>query len=122
MNNNELKFDPNTGQPINNNVNNNEPKFDPVTGQPINIQEQPVVEQQIANVEAPNTGINIQQQMQTIPNVDQNQQVFLNNSQANNEEKKENNSDSSNITFLVIIFIIIFAAILFLFPILTKYI
>lgn len=35
MNNNQMRFDPNTGQPINQNINNNGMKFDPQTGQPI---------------------------------------------------------------------------------------
>lgn len=34
--NNNMNFDPNTGQPLNQNVNNNQMNFDPNTGQPIN--------------------------------------------------------------------------------------
>ena len=113
MNNNELRFDPNTGQPLNNSVNNNE------INQPEQNLQQPT--QNINNnQENIDSNANIQQQMQSIPTVDQNQQVFLNNSQTGVSEKKENKKDSGNIAFLVIIFIIIFAAILFLFPYLTK--
>jgi len=34
--NNYMNFDPNTGQPLNQNINNNQMNFDPNTGQPIN--------------------------------------------------------------------------------------
>lgn len=34
--NNNMNFDPNTGQPLNQNINNNQMNFDPNTGQPIN--------------------------------------------------------------------------------------
>lgn len=106
MNNSEMKFDPMTGQPLNN-VQNSQP-------------EQNVVAQNQSQV-TPTQNVN-QVQMQTIPTVDQTKQEFINNTQALNKEEKEEKKGGINYVFIVILFIIIFAAIFFLFPFLLKYI
>lgn len=68
-----------------------------------------------------NNTASINQQMQAIPNVEQNVQSFVENTQAantinDNSEKK----GSLNIVFIIILFAIIFAAMFFLFPYLLK--
>ena len=68
-----------------------------------------------------NSAANVQQQMQSIPTVDQNRQEFINNTQASNVVKKQEKKSGPNIVFIVILFIIIFAAIFFLFPYLLEH-
>ena len=63
---------------------------------------------------------NIQQQMQTIPTVDQSKQEFITNQQSTTEGKKEEKKNGPNIAFIVILFIIIFASMFFLFPYLLN--
>ena len=89
-----------------------------------NIQ-QPVQQVQPQNVEQPVhpqnlNPTNIQQQMQSIPTVDQSKQQFINNTQASSEVNKEKKKDGPNIALIVVLFAIIFAAIFFLFPYLLK--
>lgn len=67
-----------------------------------------------------NTAFATQQQMQSIPTVDQNKHEFINNTQANNIVKKSEKKNGPNIVFIVILFAIIFAAIFFLFPYLLE--
>lgn len=123
MNNNQINFDPITGQPINQNVNNT------VVPQPEIIQPVPTVEQvptvepvQTIQPQVPIIDSNIynQQQMQSIPTVEQTKQDFINNTQANSVVEKEEKKEGPNITFIIILFVIIFAAIFFLFPYLLK--
>ena len=128
MNNNQMNFDPMTGQPIN--QNNTIPNQE----QNINQQNIPIVQtnvtpvQQIPNVQSvPSvepiqqvTPIQTQQQMQNIATVEQSKQDFINNTQANTVVKKDEKQDGPNIAFIVILFAIIFAAIFFLFPYLLK--
>lgn len=129
MNNNQMRFDPMTGQPINNintntNMNNNSVPNqniqNPQTYQQVNQNtiQQPTVNQQTFQ----NAMINEQVQMQSIPTVDQTKQEFINNTQNMNTEKKENKKEGVNYLFIIILFAIMFAAIFFLFPILLKYI
>ena len=109
MNNNQMNFDPITGQPINQNVN------DTVQPQPVPPVQPEQSIQPVQQEVVVNNPINIQQ-MQNIPTVEQSKQEFINNTQANNAVKKEEKKDGPNITFIVILFVIIFAAIFFLFP------
>ncbi|MBR6690873.1 MAG: preprotein translocase subunit SecE [Bacilli bacterium] len=125
--NNNINFDPMTGQPINQNLNNN---VVPEQNQAVNVQPVPTVEpvqpvpvEPIDNLQPAatvNNGAYIQQQMQNIPTVEQSKQEFINNTQANSTMKKEEKKEGPNLTFIVILFVIIFAAIFFLFPYLLK--
>lgn len=103
-------------------MNNNQMNFDPMTGQPINqnIATTPNQVQTTQPVQQPANNINIQQQLQSIPTVEQTKQEFINNTQAENVVKKEEKQDGPNIVFIIILFVIIFAAIFFLFPYLMK--
>ena len=122
--NNEIKFDPMTGEPINNNVEPIQPEntINQNTEQtnivePQNIVE-PVVETQPTHIQS-----QIQTELQNIPTVDQNEQQFINNVQSiNNKEKKEDKKEGINFTFIIIMFVIILLVIIFLFPILLDYI
>ena len=108
MNNNQMNFDPMTGQPINQNITT------------IPNQVQTTNSQTTQSVQQPANNINIQQQLQSIPTVEQTKQEFINNTQAENVVKKEEKEDGPNIVFIIILFVIIFAAIFFLFPYLMK--
>lgn len=111
MNNNQMNFNPETGEPINNgniqNVQSNNSSQIIQTNQ-VNATQQSI----------------IQPQMQSIPTIEQDKNEFINNTQAQtlNQENKNEKKSSFNYTFVIILFIIIFAAILFLFPVLFKYI
>ena len=132
--------------------NNMEPgtmKFDPMTGEPIVPEEQvvpvgpvepvaPVTEQvtsepvQEVNTEIPlqnnniannvNDAVQIQNELQSIPTVEQGKEAFINNVQAMHEEKKEEKKEGVNFLFIIILFVVILAAIFFLFPLLLDYI
>lgn len=112
--NNNMNFDPMTGQPIQNNQNQ-----ESITN---NVQ----INQTTTNVERSyqdeQLNKQIQSELQTIPNVEQNEQQFINNVQTMNEEKKEENKEGINFIFIIILFIILLASIYFLFPLLSKYI
>lgn len=118
MNNNEMNFDPMTGQPIN----KSDVNTTPISQQNIPIvgidQKQP--EQQTEDIQS-QASQNNSNLFQTVPTVEQSKQDFINNTQALTPEKKEEISNN-NYTFIIILFIIIFASIFFLFPILLKYI
>lgn len=136
MNNNGMRFDPNTGQPLQQMPNQN------IQAQPIqqnpNMNSVPVqTEQQIANTAIPNQNVQVQPvqqtiqpnqvpqqniQMQGIPTVEQSRQEFVSNTQANTTEKKEAKKSGINYALVIILFVVILAAIYFLFPILMKYI
>ena len=125
MNNNEMKFDPITGQPLNNNLdlNNNISTQDISTNQNVVQTNQQVIHNaQIQQSNMVNQDLNNQIQMQSIPTVDQSRQEFINNTQALNAEKKEEKKSGINYVFIIILFAIIFAAIFFLFPYLLKHI
>lgn len=125
MNNNETKFDPITGQPLNNNLdlNNNISTQDISTNQNVVQTNQQVIHNaQIQQSNMVNQDLNNQIQMQSIPTVDQSRQEFINNTQALNAEKKEEKKSGINYVFIIILFAIIFAAIFFLFPYLLKHI
>lgn len=113
----EMKFDPMTGQPLNQNANLNE-SIQTVSTEQETIDVQPVDTVPVTPVV--NSNISTQQQLQNIPTVEQDKQDFISNTQANSTAKEEEKKDGPNIAFIVIIFIIIFAAIFFLFPFLLK--
>lgn len=122
MNNNQMNFDPMTGQPINQNTNN--ANVIPTSGiatpmYQTNTPVQPENTKNINSVVQPTTG-NAQQLIQSIPTIEQSKHEFIDNTQANILDKKEDKKDSPNITFIIILFIIILAAIFFLFPYLQK--
>lgn len=123
MENNQMNFDPITGQPINQNTDNTNGATIPT--QENTIQNANAIQEENANI--PNitqtvgtTTINPQQTMQNIPTIEQSKQEFINNTQANSTATKEEKKDGPNIAFIVILFIIIFASIFFLFPYLFK--
>ena len=128
MNNNQINFDPMTGQPINT-ENASTPTISqqniPIVGLE---QEENIPHTQVnqyntftqQTIDTYNNNASVQQQMQVIPTVEQSKQEFINNTQANNTIKKEENKEGPNITFIAILFAIIFAAIFFLFPYLIK--
>lgn len=90
-----------------------------VPAQPVEAQT-PVQTVQQPEVQAPTqqaTIADINQQMQNIPNVDQNVQDFVANTQAANEVKQDTEKKGNlNILVIIIIFAIIFAALFFVFP------
>lgn len=127
MNNNQMNFDPMTGQPINQNTNSVNNNVVPNTLRQDSIQ--PTNQAQQVNTLEPaqqiqptpvNNIMNTQQQIQNIPTVEQSKQEFINNTQANNTVKKEEKKEGPNIIFIIVLFVIIFASILFLFPYLLK--
>ena len=132
MNNNQENFNPTQQQPVNNPTMNTVPQQPIVQPQPIQQPVQQPVQQQIPVPNTQTTAIptiqpvvanrnaSIQQQMNSIPTIDQDTQQFINNTQAVNTVKKEERKEGPNIIFIVILFVIIFAAIFFLFPYLLN--
>lgn len=123
MNNNQMNFDPMTGQPITripntNNIPNNV------------IQSNNTIESNnISNSNQINPNLNqntqsmqntIVNQMQSIPTVDQSKQAFIDNTQSMTSEKKNEKKEGINYTFIIILFVIILASIFFLFPYIFK--
>ena len=84
------------------------------------VQPQPIIQQANNDSTNINSANSIQQQMQSIPTVDQNRQDFINNTQAENTVNKKEKKSGPNVVFIVILFVIIFAAIFFLFPYLLE--
>ena len=127
MENNQLNFDPMTGQPLNpipvNNANDNatnNTNYQNIVQPETNTQSIPsenstlVQNDQIQN--------NEQLLIQSVPTVEQSTQDFINNTQNMTSEKKEEKKDTVNYTFILILFVIIMLVMYFLFPILLKYI
>lgn len=121
MNNTNPSFDPITGQPLNNTI--------PATGEQNQVQQSvvqgtPVETNQVQQPAAPSAPVNINQiqQIQNIPTIEQSQQQFIDNTQAQNTENNKEKKEGINYTFLIILFVIMFGAIFFLFPFLLKYI
>ena len=115
MNNNNINFDPFTGQPINRENNQTIPNANQTSVN--NEQNQPTVE---INTQVDNQ--NIQNVLQSIPTIEQTKQEFINNAQSLNTEQKKEKKQGINYAFVIILFIIVLAAIFFLFPMLMKYI
>lgn len=158
--NNNMNFDPLTGQPLNNNntlnnesINQNQNIAMPnqyTQAQNTNVQaqvqntniqtQQPIMNQNIElqnlnqaqynpvppvpTVEDNNINNleNIQNSLNSIPTVDQSRTEFMNNTQTMNETKKEEKKSGINYGFVIALFIIVLVAIIFLFPLLMKYI
>jgi len=121
-------------------------KFDPMTGEPIvpvetvapvesalpETEQAPSEPAAEVNTEVPvqdtNTVNNdsdaaqIQNELQSIPTVEQEKEAFINNVQSMHEEKKEEKKEGVNFVFIIILFVVILAAIFFLFPLLLDYI
>lgn len=94
-----------------------EPSTIPTTQQPVQTVEQPTVQVTMPQ----DNGADINQQMQSIPNVEQNVQNFVQNTQAANTVSDDSEKKGSlNIVFIIILFAIIFAAMFFLFPLLLN--
>ena len=124
MNNNENNNLNNIGTNIPNIPTNQQPTimFDPMTGQQIS---QPTNNTQVGSeipVQSIDSAIQIQNELQAIPTVEQGSNAFINNVQSMNQEKKEEKKEGVNFVFIIILFIIILATILFLFPLLLDYI
>lgn len=126
MNNNQMNFNPETGEQLNNNE--NVQNVQPIDLKPSTVQMDS--SNQISQIDQNNqiNAINqqniIQPQMQSIPTIEQGKSEFINNTQAQtlNQENKNEKKSNFNYTFVIILFIIIFAAIFFLFPVLLEYI
>lgn len=119
MNNNGMKFDPMTGEPLNNSQIDNQ-SLNTIPSMPA-IPEMP---ENNSNVTTPmqNETINNQPIIQGVPTVEQSQQEFINSTQNISSEKKEEKKDKLNYTFVIILFVLVMLAIYFLFPILLRYI
>lgn len=102
-------------------MNNETPKFDPITGQPINnTSNQEDANLNTQNNETKNEANNEPVNMQSIATVDQSNEQFINNVQSDAENKPTQKQEKTSYLFLIILFLIIFAAIFFLFPMLNK--
>lgn len=114
MNNNKINFDPNTGQPI---------KKDEPTGQKLQnaIINSSESNNSMQNQEQPNN-TNVQNDLQSIATIDQSNEKFINNAQTASQEKENSSDGKMNYAFIFILFAVIFAAIFFLFPLISKYI
>lgn len=97
---------------------NNEPKFDPLTGEPINNTDNS--KQQV--YDTLNEQTSIQDNLQSIATVDQSSDQFINNVQTEVKNQTSENKEKTSYAFIIILFVIIFAAIFFLFPLISKYI
>lgn len=93
--NSDIKFDPMTGKPINNNQNN--------------------------EGNNKNEAIELQQNINSIATVDQSNEKFINNIQSDSKNIKKESKEKTSYIFLIILFIIIFAAIFFLFPLINSH-
>ena len=102
---------------------NEEMKFDPLTGKPLNsvqsnntenTEEQKIEEKTTVPKEPQNN-------VQSIATVDQANDKFLNNEQKNSNIKNEKMNEKSSYIFIFAIFAIILLAIIFLFPLLNKF-
>ena len=103
-----------------------------VQPEPLPIQSQNISEQVVqsnnqniseatAQVSQQNSVVDISQQMQNIPNVGQNVENFMSNTQAANEIKNETaKKGNSDLIFIFILFGVILVSIIFLFPVILK--
>lgn len=102
---------------------NEEMKFDPNTGAPLNATQPNNTENnvEIKTEENTNTLQEQQNNIQSIATVDQSNENFLNNTQNNSTTKSEKMNEKSSYIFIFVIFAIILLAIVFLFPLLNKF-
>lgn len=100
--------------------NNEEIKFNPETGEPI----QPIEQAQPKDVQSKTMELAGQvnsQTLQSVPNVEQNETKFISNIEdANKIEKKNNKKDDLSAIIIGTIFVLVLLAILFLFPYLKN--
>lgn len=121
MDNQRGNFDPATGQLLNttSQVPNNQNMQIQNNEQTLQTSQQSI-NQQTIKVIMPDS--NIQNNLQSVPTVEQSKEQFINNTQSTIQEKRNKKKSDVNYTFVIILFVIILAAILFLFPFLLKYI
>lgn len=65
---------------------------------------------------------NIINPMQYVPTVEQSKQAFIDSTQNMSNKKKEEKKSGVNFAFIIGLFVVLFAAIVFVFPLLLKYI
>ena len=98
--NNNIKFDPMTGEPINN---FNQPTVSIENIQPKIVAETPIIENE--QQEKPQNTINnntiVQNELNNIPTVDQNEQKFINNIQEISKDKQAEKKQEVNFIFLI---------------------
>lgn len=118
MNNNGMKFDPMTGEPLNNPQTDNQ-SLNAIPSMPV----MPEMPQSNSNITTPvqSQDINNQPLIQGVPTVEQSQQEFISSTQNISSEKKEEKKDKLNYTFVIVLFVLVMLAIYFLFPILLRY-
>ena len=102
---------------------NNEMKFDPLTGQPLNnVEPNNTEKKEEIKEEKKTTAPEVQQNnIQSVATVEQTDDKFLNNAQSNANVKNEKLNEKSSYVFIFVIFAIILLAIIFLFPLLNKF-
>ena len=102
---------------------NDEMKFDPITGKPLNTIQTNNTEKKEENKTEEKTTVphEIQNNVQSIATVDQSNDKFLNNEQNSSNIKNEKLNEKSSYIFIFVIFAIILLAIIFLFPLLNKF-
>lgn len=102
---------------------NDEMKFDPLTGKPLNTVQTSNTEKREENKTEEKTTVpyEIQNNVQSIATVDQSNDKFLNNEQNSSNIKNEKLNEKSSYIFIFVIFAIILLAIIFLFPLLNKF-
>ena len=124
MNSEKTSFDPMTGQPINN-VNNQDQDSNIVQ---TNVEENTTTDQDSNNNDDTKDNKSVSEKevvnpnVQSIATVDQPSEQFINNVQTDVEKQNTEKKEKANYFFIVILFIVIFAAIFFLFPLLSKFI
>ena len=119
--NNNMNFDPITGQPIQNNIQQPVVQPEAIVDQQSIAQTEAAMQPQANPVQQQNN-INNQMQFQNIPTIEQSKQEFINNIQEIHTEKKEEKKEKINFGFIIILFIVLLVAIYFLFPLLLDYI
>lgn len=116
-----MKFDPMTGEPIVP-VEPVAPANDQVTNAPAQEVNTEISQENTNVTNNINDAVQIQNELQSIPTVEQGKEAFINNVQSMHEEKKEEKKEGVNFLFIIILFVVILAAIFFLFPLLLDYI
>ena len=123
---NNMNFDPITGEPIQNiqNMQNTTPLDNQsiITKENNEVINEPSIDSNVQSINTSSTeAVQIQNELQNIPTVEQDKEAFINNVQTLNQEKHEEKKEGVNFVFILILFIVILTAIYFLFPLLLKY-
>ena len=79
-------------------------------------------EVQVNNDTSIDQEIQIKNELQNIPTVEQDAQEFINKVQAQSQEKKDDKKDGINFVFIILLFAVILAIVIFLFPVLLNYV